>query len=278
MKTVRCFIPGRSFPAVSVTGSECDLCCPHCMGHPLSNMLPAETAEKLLAIADRLENENAIGFLLSGGCDSSGALPIKGHLEAISSIKANTSLKINAHLGYPDPKNVPDIVSTGIDVFSVTYPINDNIGKEIFMVPEALARYNETHKALEREGAKKIVPHVLVGLADIEDELEGIRRLEQFHPRSLVILTHIPLRNTPLGERSPPENDHIIRFVSECREILSDTKLILGCMRNRGQIDIERYLIENYLDGIVMPDRRLSALTLNNIEIEELGGCCALYL
>jgi len=47
-------------------------------------------------------------------------------------------------------------------------------------------------------------------------------------------------------------------------------------MRPKGRPEMERFLIENILDGIVMPASR--ALDSENASLEVVEGCCAIHL
>jgi len=272
------FIPGKRFPAISITGSRCELGCPHCSGRPLASMLSADTPEKLLAVASRLEASGALGFLLSGGCDLTGALPIRPFLRAITAIKDAGHLKINAHVGYPRAEDAEGLVSSGIDAFSLNFPINDDVGLRIMRTPNAVQRYFEARDSLERAGAPRVVPHVLIGLADIEEEIAGLRMFQQCPPKGIVVITFNPIPNTPMRASPPADEMHIIEFLSRCREILPETKIVLGCMRKRGNHSLERYLMGNSVDGIVLPSKRAMEGVRETVEIEEFEGCCALYL
>lgn len=278
MKSIMSFNPGKRFPAISITGSDCRLNCPHCSGRPLASMLCADTPDRLLAIASHLEDSGALGFLLSGGCDSTGALPVGPFLRAITAIKTSTNLKINAHVGYPRAEEAKGLVSSGIDAFSLNFPINDDVGLRIMRIPNAVQRYFETRDSLEREGASRIVPHVLIGLAHIDEEIDGLRVLQQDPPDGLVVIVFNPLPKTPMRAAPPPDEVHVVEFLSRCKEILPETTIVLGCMRKRGNHRFEKYLIEQLLDGIVMPCKRATEECQGSVKFEEREGCCALYL
>jgi len=278
MKKVMSFSLGRRFPAVSITGARCALACPHCAGRPLASMLDADSPEKLLAIAARLEQAGAIGFLLSGGCDLDGKLPIRPYLRAIREIKDRGRLRINAHIGYPRSQDAADLVSSGIDVFSLNFPINDALGLRTTMVRNAVDRYFETYESLLDAGAQKVVPHVLIGLADVREEIDGLRTLCVRPPRAIVVIAFTPLLGTPMYMAQPPDEGHIAEFIRNCKTYLPHTRLILGCMRKRGNHEMELALVKNWIDGIVMPSPRVMQAARESVEIEEYEGCCALYL
>lgn len=277
MKTVSCYFPGPRFPSVSVTGSDCALRCPHCAGLPLSAMLPAKTPNALLSLARRLSEDGALGFLLSGGCDSCGVVPLGRFLGAIRSIKEETGLRINAHIGYPGREDLGRLVETGIDSFSVTFPMSDRIGAEVLGIENALSRYDEIADGPLKAGGR-FVPHALIGLGDEQEDAAGLELLASYEPKSIVVIVFTPIKGTPLSDASPPADERIAVALATARELMPRANLVLGCMRPRGKTELEGRLIEETLDGIVMP----SVAALRNISgrvgMKRLEGCCALYL
>jgi len=277
MKTVSCYFPGPRFPSISVTGPRCGLECPYCMGLPLSTMLPAETPTALLSLADKLSDDDAFGFLLSGGCGADGVVPLAGFSDAIRSIKDTTHLKINAHVGYPSREAVSRLVDAGIDAFSVTFPMSDEIGKRYLGIDNALARYEETADALRGLGAK-VVPHALIGIGDQTEDVAGLSTIASYNPESLVVIVFTPLRGTPLSTASAPPYARILETLAFARSAMQRTNLVLGCMRPRGKTEMEARLIEESLDGIVMPSTAAVKAVSGKVTLERREGCCALYL
>jgi len=275
MRKVSCYRPGPRFPSISVTGAHCGLGCPHCAGRPLGAMLPAETPDRLCEIAGRLADDGALGFLLSGGCSVDGVLHIEGYLDAIKTIKSTTDLKINAHIGFPRSGDTAKLAGSGIDSFSITYPVSDRIGAQSLLVGNAVARYGEAYAALSDAGAK-VIPHALLGLGSLQEDIRGIELLGEDHLRSLVVIAFMPLKGTPLESKPPTPEAHIIESLKVARDVMPEAKIVLGCMRPKGRPEMERFLIENILDGIVMPASR--ALDPEKVSIEAVEGCCAIHL
>lgn len=278
MRVVSCYYPGRDFPSISITGDQCALQCPHCMAHPLSCMLCADSPERLITLACELERDQALGFLLSGGYDSKGVLPVGAFLPAIRRIKETTELSINAHIGYPRRDALPSIVDSGIDAYSVNFPMSDRVGRTYFQVENALARFEETVEGLHELGAKRVIPHMLIGLGDSDEDIKGMRLLSDNPPESLVVLAFTPIRGTPLEDRAPTESARIIDTIAIARQLMPETKLVLGCMRPRGAVSSEIYLMRELVDGIVLPARSVEKSLQNHLSLERLRGCCAIHL
>jgi hypothetical protein len=240
-------------------------------------MLPAKTPNALLSLARRLSEDGALGFLLSGGCDSCGVVPLGRFLGAIRSIKEETGLRINAHIGYPGREDLGRLVETGIDSFSVTFPMSDRIGAEVLGIENALSRYDEIADGPLKAGGR-FVPHALIGLGDEQEDAAGLELLASYEPKSIVVIVFTPIKGTPLSDASPPADERIAVALATARELMPRANLVLGCMRPRGKTELEGRLIEETLDGIVMP----SVAALRNISgrvgMKRLEGCCALYL
>ncbi|MFX0132564.1 MAG: hypothetical protein ACFFDN_02840, partial [Candidatus Hodarchaeota archaeon] len=117
-KIIKSYVPGNNFPAISITGSQCFLNCKHCNKHYLELMINADTPEKLIAICQKLEENGAIGCLISGGFNENFALPFEPFLSALKYIKRNTDLVLNVHTGLISKQMAEKIGKTGIDIVS----------------------------------------------------------------------------------------------------------------------------------------------------------------
>lgn len=278
MRSVRSFVPGRGFHGVSVTGSRCDLQCPHCMGVPLSSMADVSVPGTLTAIARSIAGQGGTGLLLSGGCDSQGCVPLAQYCDEISAIKKTTQLLINAHVGYADPDDLSRLVDAGIDSFSVNFPLSDRFGEEYLQVGNALERYRITVDTLRTLGSRRVVPHILTGLATKEEEMAGLQFLADEGTDRLVIIAFTPLSGTPLEASRPTNEERIVWFVEHAREHLPDARIVLGCMRPRGYVAAETRLMRDTVDGIVLPAPAAERALEGEIKIERFEGCCAIYL
>jgi hypothetical protein len=247
------------------------------MGLPLSTMLPAETPDALLSLANKLSDDDALGFLLSGGCGADGVVPLGGFSDAVRSIKDATHLKINAHVGYPRREMIDRLVEARIDAFSVTFPMSDKIGKRYLGIDSALSRYEETADGLRDLGAR-VIPHALIGLGDQAEDVAGLSALASHNPESLVVIVFTPLRGTPLSTAPALPDARIVETLAFARSAMQRANLVLGCMRPRGKTEVEARLIEESLEGIVMPSTAALRAVSGKVALERCEGCCALYL
>src|SRR5512139_2450617 len=88
------------YPAVSVTGNQCELQCEHCKGRLLEPMIPVTEPDDLIQKAVYLQERGAYGILLSGGSDRWGRLPWAKYLHAIREVEETTGLYLSAHVGF----------------------------------------------------------------------------------------------------------------------------------------------------------------------------------
>ncbi len=165
------FLPGMftynghrgKYPALSITGSKCELRCDHCMGTTLQPMISADSPEKLVEKALRLSGRGNHGILISGGCDMKGRLPWAGFIPAIREIKERTGLYISVHCGLLDYSTARLLKSAGVDQALIDVIGDDETYRKIYHVDFRVSRIVGTMENLERAGIP-IIPHVVCGL------------------------------------------------------------------------------------------------------------------
>lgn len=278
-RVVDCFYPGKSFPALSVTGQACALNCKHCARNYLKGMTPATSPAALLDIADGLARRGAKGFLLSGGSDPSGKVDLSRFISAIARIKTTTDLKINAHIGLSSRKELEGLVSSGIDSFSIDVFGDDETIEEVLGLKARASDYFAVLKDLKELGAKRIAPHLCIGInqGKIRGEFEAISKLESTPPDALILLSLIPTKGTPYGFMRPPSFEAVREVVERARVGLPHARLILGCMRSRSNRDSECDLVRAGLDGIVLPSAgTVQGLRTEGYVIRKRAECCSL--
>lgn len=277
-RTIECFYPGDSFPAISVTGSACSLNCKHCSGKYLEGMIPATTPADLLAVAEALAERGANGFLLSGGVGPSGRVRLPEFADAISEIKSTTDLRINAHVGLATENELEKLVRCGIDCFSVDLYGSDDTVREVLGLRAKAGDYMAVYKSLIRLGAPIVAPHICVGIhgGKLRGEFTAIDVLRESAPRTLVLISLIPTKGTAYEAVSPPGCAEMLSVVSRARQELPRTKLVLGCMRSKRERTSEVELVEAGLDGIVLPaNQTVDSLRARGYAIRKRPVCCS---
>lgn len=278
-RTIECFYPGDSFPAISITGRACSLDCKHCGRKYLEGMLPATTPEELLGVAEALAQRGANGFLLSGGADSSGKVKLADFAGAIKEIKSSSDLKVNAHIGLTSTDDINALVDSGIDAFSVDVYGSDDTIREVLGLSFRAGDYLRILEDLERAGAKMVAPHICIGIHEgkIRGEFNAIKALESYAPKTLILISLIPTKGTAYQQVVAPSAQDILSVVRRARESLPRTRLMLGCMRSKLDRSNECDLVEAGLDGIVLPAAStVEKLAAEGYRIRRRAVCCSL--
>jgi len=278
-RSIECFYPGSSFPAISVTGRSCSLDCKHCSRKYLDGMIPATTCEELLDVAEALAERGANGFLLSGGVDPRGRVPISELLPAVREIKSTTDLKINAHIGLTSRDEIAKLVESGIDSFSVDVYGSDDTIRDVLGLHAKVRDYFEVISNLNDAGAPVVAPHICIGVhaGDVKGEFDAIDALKELSPKELVLISLMPTAGTAYEGISPPSKDAMTAVIMRARERLPDTRLLLGCMRSKRDRSWEYDLVAAGLDGIVLPSAStVDWLRKDGYSIKKRSVCCSI--
>jgi len=278
-RSLDCYCPGKGFPSVSVTGRSCSLNCRHCAGRYLEGMVPVTEPDGLVSFARTLSEAGGEGFLLSGGSDQAGRVRLERFVPAIKEIKSTTRLKINAHVGLTPRDALADLVSAGVDSFSVDVYGDDGTVREVLGVGASSEDYLSVVRDLMDLGARSVAPHICVGVAggEMRGEMDALRRLGPLSPAKLVIISFIPTERTDYASRSPPSGEDVVSFVKAARSALPRARIMLGCMRSRRERSWEIDAVLAGLDGIVLPaEETVRAAAAKGIVIRRLGTCCSM--
>jgi len=278
-RTVECFYPGKSFPAISVTGARCALNCRHCAGKYLNGMIPATSPDALLAVAEALAERGANGFLLSGGNDPCGKVPLSGYIDAIREIKATTDLSINAHIGVASTEEISRLVDSGVDSFSVDVYGSDETIQDVLGLGIKADEYFRVVDDLMKAGARNVAPHICVGIhaGQLKGEFSALDRLARLQPAKLVLISLIPTKGTAYEAVAPPSDDAMVSVARRARELLPGAKLLLGCMRTKLARQDEVEMIDAGIDGIVLPaSSTVERLTGKGYQVKKRSVCCSM--
>jgi len=261
------YYPGKKFPSISITGERCALRCKHCGGRYLRPMIPAESPGSLLTLCRKLRAEGAYGFLLSGGFDEYGRLPISDFLHVIPEIRS-LGLEINPHVGL-----VNDDMASRLRVFNVASVevIGDqNIIERMYGLRASPLDYIRSAQKLEENGIR-VVPHICAGLnfGTPSGEGKALRMVkERLKPDIVVITALVPTPGTEVaGIRY--SYDLILEVIGEAVDLFPDSEIALGCMRPRfeGRDGFEERVVEMGVSRIALPSKARG---------ERVMKCCAI--
>lgn len=236
-----------------------------------------KSSAELVELAEALAERGAKGFLLSGGSDGSGKVPLAPFASGIKAVKSSTDLLVNAHIGLATERELNDLVSSGVDAFSADLYGSDETIREVLGIDRRAEDYFSVVRSLKDLGAK-VAPHICVGIhgGALKGEFAAIDWLARLEPEVLILISLIPTRGTVYGSVPAPSQDAMLEVVKAARSALPDTKLLLGCMRSKKDRSGEYELIEAGLDGIVLPSAAtVRKLRSEGFEVRKRSLCCA---
>lgn len=263
-------VPRRTL-AVSLTGKGCQLNCKHCGGHYLRGM-------KSLADLRPEDLEQVDSLLISGGSDTSGAVPLAEHLASLLALPPR--LRLNLHLGIQplDPLR-PLLQRPGVTVSCDIVGDRETV-QEVFGLGHDPDDYLRQFCRLREIVAT--VPHLTMGLraGRISGEAKALHRLAAESPKALTILVFRPTPGTAFAEAAPPEISDVMDLLIEASWVFPpETIFHLGCMRPAGEYRRRLDLLA-WLAGfrrIVMPDRDLvRILDDTGVAKRLVPECCSL--
>lgn len=260
--------PNNGFSSVSVTGEQCGLMCAHCLGKHLRGMIFAEDPEKLYEAAKILKANDGIGMLISGGSDVNGKVPLSKYISTIRKI-ADLGLLINVHSGIIDVHEAKELVSSGVNCFSVDVHQDPDVIKDVFHLESPKVYENTIDAILEAGG--KIVPHLTIGLS-FKDLIKSAELVKEKGLTDVVILALVPTKGTAFENYHVSEDKIVISI-----KIIMDMGLnvTLGCMRDRRMRNVERRCIELGVNKIAnMSQETEKWAESEGYKIIRKNGCC----
>lgn len=232
--------------AVSVTGRACGSNCAHCGGHYLEDMLTPEAARRLAGAGEGASpgggaprgDSNSAGqpvrsWLVSGGCDPTGRVPLLGD-EALLSALAETG-QLNLHAGLVRTAAEARAIARHAAAVSFDFVVDDETIEEVYGFKGV--RGKEFVRSFELLSAEtRVLPHVLIGLAGgrVKGEVAALRELARLGAGGVVLLVLIPTKGSLFENVEPPPLDGAARVMAEARLLLPDVPVQLGCMRPKG--------------------------------------------
>lgn len=270
---VKAFIPGKKYPAISITGNYCMLNCKYCEKHYLEGMLHATTPTQLYHVARNLYSQGARGLLLSGGFNREGFLPITSFIEIIKMIKNDFKMIISVHSGLVNKELASKMRESGVDIVDYQLIMDPIVIKEIQGLDKSPEDYIKSLEYLEKYGPPHIVPHIPLGLryGSLFKEKEAVEILKDHNIELAVFLVFTPTKYTSMSTFKPPDEEILSDFFNYVQNL--GKEIALGCMRPFSfKQNFDEFLIKGGLISRI-------ALPLKNI-IEKYGmkivyACCS---
>lgn len=263
---VLAFIPGRRFVSISVTGSWCGLKCSFCLGRYLSSMISSETPEKLRDIVLHYYNNGVRGFLISGGFNREGYLPIsREFISYLKEFRRMNQVFLSVHLGLA-PRDLIDRALEVFDLIDYEVPPSSEYIRHGRGINTSIEDYLKLLEYVTKEyGEDRISPHIVISspLALLHQELDIVKEVSLVYRKILVLLLHV-------GEEHIEEL-RVLKVAQLSRSLFKEVSL--GCMRPRknGEI-IYRLISSGYLDRVVNPGRSI----IERYRMQVVHACCSI--
>jgi hypothetical protein len=274
----RCNGEWGRYPAISITGKNCELGCAHCKAKILETMIFATSPKELIEKCIQLDAKDNIGCLLTGGSFKDGSLPWEDFISAIREIKRKTRLIISIHSGLIDFITAEKLKSAGVDQALIDVIGEDETFQKIYNVKFGVNRIEESMEALEKAGIP-IVPHIVVGIdyGKIKGEYKAIEMIRRHNPYLVVIVVLMPLLGTLMENVSPPPPREVAKVMAWARISLPNVPLSLGCARARGKSEIDVLAIECGINRIALGgEEAIRKAKEYGLEIEFQKTCCSI--
>ena len=267
------------YQAVSITGGVCALNCDHCRSKLLQPMIHATTPKALIEQCQKLDAKGDIGCLLSGGSDRKGKLPWDRFIPAIKEIKETTKLFISVHSGNLDHETALGLKNAGVDQALIDIIAEDETIRHVYHADYGVNDIQRSLEALTTAGLP-IVPHIIVGLNEwrLFGEIRALSMLETLDPppQAVVVVSFMPLPDTPMEKTQPPGFKDIARIIASVRIRMPEIPVFLGCARDRSQKEIDSFALRCGVNGIVLPSEDAQHLAQESgLEIKWKRTCCS---
>ncbi|NHI90953.1 MAG: radical SAM protein [Candidatus Lokiarchaeota archaeon] len=235
-KKIKIYVPGKKFPAISITGSECSLNCAHCNQHYLKSMIDGSTPDLLYDECIKLDKQEAVGCLISGGFNENFHLPFENYFDTLKRIKKETNLILNVHTGLITPDLVKKLEATEIDIVSFDLVGSNAAIKNVYGLEKTVADYESTFKELMNSSIKYISPHICIGLnyGKPSGEIDALNIIKNLNPYLIVLLGLRSTPETPISSISV-DPKYMVKIIAITRLMFPRTEISLGCMRPIGQ-------------------------------------------
>ncbi|MDD3826088.1 MAG: radical SAM protein [Anaerolineae bacterium] len=251
---------------LSLTGSHCALDCAHCGGHYLRGMRPIWDAEP----------DGSHSCLVSGGCDSTGRVPVLAHLDRVRAWREGR--RMNWHVGFVSEAEMETIAPL-VDVISFDFVGDEATVREVYGLEHGIETYVETYGLLRRYA--RTLPHVTIGLrgGELGHERRAFELLRELGADGLVLLVFIPTPGTRYADRQPPAVPAVAELVAEARLSFPDVPLYLGCMRPKGRYrdELDPLAVRAGVNVLVSPSRPARRVADElGLAVREMRECCVL--
>ena len=270
-----------SWPAVSITGSDCKLQCDHCKAKILEPMIPARTPEDLWRVVNQQIEMGAGGMLLTGGSNHQNIVEYDPFYATVRRIKDEfPEFKIALHTALVDEDIALKMEQSGIDAAMMDVIGAQETIANVYHLKRSVDDFERTLECLVNT-KMKVVPHIVIGLhyGKLLGEWNALKMLQRHTPDAVVLVVVMPQYAPEKRPFVTPDPHEVGRFFMDAREALPQTPLLLGCARPSGitKVQIDSYAVMAGLSGIAHPADGVVELAARlERKVKITPACCSI--
>jgi len=275
---------GKSlWPAVSITGGECQLACDHCKAKILEPMIPARTPEELWRVVNREIENGARGMLLTGGSNRRNEVEYGPFYPVVRRVKdAFPEFRIAVHTALVDTDIAQRMEAAGFDCAMMDVIGAQDTISQVYHLKRGLADFERSLECLTAT-SMKVVPHIVAGLhyGRMLGEWNALEIVARHRPDALVLVVVMPFYASASRPFVTPDAREVGQFFLDARGALPELPLLLGCARPAGHVKtkIDAYAVMAGLNGIAHPADGIVELAARlEREVRVSPACCSIAI
>jgi hypothetical protein len=271
----------RAWPAVSVTGGDCELLCDHCRAKILEPMIPARTPEALWRVINEQVAAGARGVLLTGGSNRRNEVDYAPFCPTLRRIKDSVpDFRVALHSGLVDDAAARRMEDAGVDVAMMDVIGSQDTISRVYHLKRGVGDFERSLSALVAT-SMKVVPHVVIGLhyGRMLGEWQALEICRRHLPDAVVLVVVMPFYAPQNRPFEVPGSAEVGAFFAEARQALPGIPLLLGCARpaGRAKSEIDAYAVMAGLDGIAHPaDGMVELAARLGRDVRVTPACCSM--
>jgi len=272
---------GSSWPAVSVTGADCNLQCDHCKAKILESMVSARSPEALWGVINHQIEAGARGLLLTGGSNIRNEVEYDPFYPVIRRVKdAFPDFRIAVHTALVDGAAARRMEDAGIDVAMMDVIGAQDTVTQVYHLRRPVEDFERSLEALVAT-RMKVVPHIVIGLhyGALLGEWRALEMVARHRPDALVLVVVMPFYAPENRPFAVPDSADVGAFFLDVRKALPDIPVLLGCARpaGRAKSEIDSYAVLAGLNGLAHPSDGMVELAVRlGRGVRVTPACCSL--
>jgi uncharacterized radical SAM superfamily protein len=270
-----------SWPAISITGGDCELQCDHCKAKVLGPMIPARTPRELWDRVTEQVDRGAQGMLLTGGSSRRNEVHYAPFYSTLRRIKDSfPEFRITVHTALVNEDTALAMEHAGIDVAMMDVIGAQDTITQVYHLKRSVEDFEQTLAALVAT-RMKVVPHIVLGLhyGHLLGEWVALEMVQRHRPDALVLVVVMPFYAPRQRPFDTPDTHQVGHFFMDVRGALPDIPLLLGCARPPGtaKLRIDSYAVMAGLDGIAHPAEGVVELAARlGRTVRVRASCCSM--